>query len=455
MPADQQLVAIKKIVSLLMASSKNLSLYPANHPQTLNTIEQLWQNIFAFFRSRPQLVLSFSGSEIFFEHDLLVDESLSGEAFTNICASKKINRLIFFPGVTQNELAEFILLINQDFGVDDIDFTAQLKARSIKHIDIKRLLPGNALKKSDGAQEASDSGHQRYELALATLSEVFDQARNEQPISIERIDSIVEWLVKSIVNGDSTIVALTALKDHDEYTCHHSINVAVLAVNLGQQMGLDRDHLVWLGNGALLHDIGKINIPKEIINKPGKLTAKEWQIMKGHPIESTQILSGLPTLEKSALIVAFEHHIGFDMSGYPVRSEPRRPHLFSRIVQITDTYDGLTSKRSYHASYLPTEALNYMLCVTPKAFDPTLLRLFVSSLGVYPIGSVVRLSTKQLAVVINENKTDLLRPKVKLIDKKEGGRTIDLTEDVNLEILEVLNPESAEIDLRTELIGAT
>lgn len=454
MPADRQLAAVRKIVSLLMASSKNLTLYPANHPQTLGTIERLWQDIFALFRSRPQLVLSFSNNEIFFEHDLLVDESLNGEAFTKICSSKKINRLIFFPGVTQNELAEFILLINQDFGTDDIDFTAQLKARSIKHIDIKRLIPGNALKKNDHAQETPGGGQRHYELALATLSEVFDQARDQQPISMERIDSIVEWLVKSIVSGDSTIVALTALKDHDEYTCHHSINVAVLAVNLGQRMGLDRDHLVWLGNGALLHDIGKINIPKEIINKPGKLTAKEWQIMKGHPIESTQILSGLPTLEKSALIVAYEHHIGFDMGGYPVRSERRRPHLFSRIVQITDTYDGLTSKRSYHAAYLPTEALNYMLCVTPKAFDPTLLRLFVSSLGVYPIGSVVRLNTGQLAVVINENKTDLLRPKVKIVDDNDSGRIIDLTEDVSLDITEVLNPESANIDLKTELIGA-
>lgn len=449
MTTEDHIVQVKKIVSLLMACSKNLFLYPIGHPQTRNGIDRLWQSVFAFLRSRPQLVLSFTDCEIFFEHDLLVDESLSCQTLLDICAAKRINRISFLPGLTQNEVAAFLVLLNKS---DAGDFAAALIEAKISHIEVKRLLPGQA-----GADKPHSSGssvkanQQQYDMALTGLTEVFSQAQNEQPIAIERVDAIVEWLVSNIVSGDSTMVALTALRQHDEYTCHHSINVAILAVALAHKLGLDRQRLVWLGTGALLHDIGKINIPKEIINKPGRLTADEWQIMKRHPVESTQILSGLPTLESSALIVAFEHHIGYDLSGYPVRSQQRPPHLFSRMVQITDTYDGLTSKRSYHAPYLPTEALHYMLCVMPQAFDPLLLKLFVLSLGIYPVGSVVKLSTDQLALVVEENQNDLLKPRVKIVDDSGRGRLVDLAGSP-LSVKQIMNPSDTEVDLAKELL---
>ncbi|MDP1809343.1 MAG: HD-GYP domain-containing protein [Actinomycetota bacterium] len=453
MASKNPMALVKKIVSSLMACSKTISFYPMGHPQTQNEIEQLWEHIVAFLKSKPQLVLSFSAGEIFFEHDLLVEESLSCATLIKTCANKKINRIAFLSGLTQGELAGFLSLLTKENGPEGADLARALAQAEISHIEVKRLLSvesehGDATSRANPLQR-----HERqYNVAVTGLSEIFDQAGDDRPVAIDRVDAIVEWLVGSLGTGDSTILALTALKEHDEYTCHHSINVAMLAVALAHRLGLNRQRLVWLATGALLHDIGKVNIPKEIINKPGRLTAEEWRLMKRHPIESTQILSGLPSLEPSALIVAFEHHIGYDLSGYPVRAEGRTPHLFSRIVQIADTYDGLTSRRSYHEPSLPTEALNYMLCVMPQAFDPALLNLFVKSLGVYPVGSVVRLNTDQVALVVGENRDDLLRPKVKLLDDAAPGRLIDLAGS-RLSIDRIMSPAAAGVDLTKELLS--
>lgn len=454
MANENRLAALRQVVTSLMACSKTISLYPMGHPQTRNEVERLWRLIVGFLQEKPELVLSFSRGEIFFEDDLLVEESLSCVALINACADNDINRLYFLSGLTQKELAGFLSLLNKADEPDGVDFARALAESEIDHIKVKRLIAVDSEEDGDATDQSNTLKvhRQRYNTAVTGLGDVFAQAGSGRPIAIEKVDDIVEWLVSNLMTGDSTMLALTALKEHDEYTCHHSINVAMLAVVLAQRLGLNRQRLVWLATGALLHDIGKINIPKDIINKPGKLSAEEWRLMKRHPIESTQILSGLPTLEPSALIVAFEHHIGYDLSGYPVRGDRRRPHLFSRIVQIADTYDGLTSRRSYHEPALPTEALHYMLCVMPQAFDPFLLSLFVKALGVYPIGSLVRLNDGALALVAAENKDDLLKPKVRLLDDTAADRIIDLAAS-RLSIDRVINPADAGVDLTREVLS--
>lgn len=450
--SNEPLVA-HKIVTLLMATSKNLLLYPAAHPQIIGAVEALWQEIFTYLRGNRRLVISIADGEIFLDRELLVDASLSGQEFVTACASKNINRIVFLPGVTQQEIIGFLTVLNMDFGSGQPDVAAELQKAGVTQIEIKRLLASGSQPEKPQAR-INKTHYHHYELAVASLGECYSRFQQDRQINIDQVGSIVSWIVGAVASKNPALLALAALRKHDEYICHHSINVAILAATLGTRLGLDQPQLTWLGLGAVLHDIGKIVIPQEIINKPGRLTSDEWQIMKSHPLESVKILSTLPDLAPAAMVVAFEHHLGDDLSGYPEVSAGYQPHFFSRIVRIADTYDGLTSARSYHSAHLPTQALTFLTSSAGDAFNPALVKLFVRSIGLFPVGSVVRLSDGRVAIVKGENDKDLLRPIVRILSYNQPEEEVELATRPELAILEPLSPDEAGIDIDSELAPA-
>ena len=250
---------------------------------------------------------------------------------------------------------------------------------------------------------------------------------------------------------DAELQTLHQIRKYDEYTYLHSLNVARLSVGLGKRLGLDSKMLAELGWAALLHDIGKLHVPLEILNKMKKFSAHELAVMQSHPAEALAAFArnqpaSIQRLRR--LSAAFEHHQRFDLKGYPSVSSKLQLHPFSRIVAIADTFDAMTTDRIYQRRVLPDVALKLMSQGFGTIFDPTLLQAFVTAMGAYPVGSLVVLSDQSLAVVIRyPSRNSMDRPEIVRVNP-ETSRPIDLMDGSasHLKILRSVFPEDHEID---------
>jgi putative nucleotidyltransferase with HDIG domain len=213
---------------------------------------------------------------------------------------------------------------------------------------------------------------------------------------------------------------LTALKKYDNYTFTHMVNVSVLAMSQARALNLDGPLLREFGFAALMHDIGKVNTPLEVLNKPGKLDKNEFEIMKRHVVDGAHILRKTPDMPALAPIVAFEHHLKQDLSGYPENIGHRELNLCTMIVSIADVFDALRSNRPYREGLATNRIRSIMGEQDNPAFNQKLLKRFVNIMGLFPVGNVVRLNTDELGVITAEHPSDPFRPQVKVIFDGKG-----------------------------------
>ncbi|WP_051207382.1 HD-GYP domain-containing protein [Butyrivibrio sp. AE3006] len=247
-------------------------------------------------------------------------------------------------------------------------------------------------------------------------------------------------IVNEIQNAESLIVEQMTLSNYDNYTYVHSVNVDVLSVIIGIGMGLRNEELELLSQGAIMHDIGKCDIPIEIINKPSKLTWDEFEIMKKHPEHGLNRLrekvktdgEDVAAVVKNAV---YSHHENWDGSGYPRKLSGEKIHKFARIIHVADVYDALTSKRAYKDSMNPANAIEYIMANTGTMFDDEVTSVFVKYVAPYPIGCRVLLSNGKQGVISENNQKQLSRPKVKL----DSGTVVDLMNKLDITILQILN----------------
>jgi len=249
---------------------------------------------------------------------------------------------------------------------------------------------------------------------------------------MKKIARTVQALVDVCLEDDHTFLTVSAVKSGEAYAAHHAANVAILSIALGEKLGLSKVELADLGMGAVFHDVGLQNCPADVMMKPGPLDSGERQQIEQHPMRSVEYLLNQKSFNKSGLsqiVVAFEHHRNFDGTGYP--TVRRKPDLFSRIVTIADAYDALTTQRPWRNALMPDETLGRMTHEAGRRFDPELMKVFVNTLGLYPIGTLVRLDTGEMGLVIygGGEGERLGRPIIALIgnDGKMGG-TADLAE---------------------------
>ena len=215
-------------------------------------------------------------------------------------------------------------------------------------------------------------------------------------------------------------MALTALKKYDNYTFTHMVNVSALAMAQARALNIEGTLLREFGVAALMHDIGKVHTPLEVLNKPDKLTKDEFDVMKRHVVDGAHILRRTPEMPALAPIVAFEHHLKQDLSGYPENIGSRKLNLCTMIVSIADVFDALRSNRPYRQGLATNRIRAIMGEQGNPAFNQTLLKRFVNLMGLFPVGNLVRLSTDELAVVTAEHPTDPFRPQVKIIADRNG-----------------------------------
>jgi HD-GYP domain-containing protein (c-di-GMP phosphodiesterase class II) len=253
-------------------------------------------------------------------------------------------------------------------------------------------------------------------------------------------------------------MGMTALRDYDEYTFTHSVNVCIISVVLGQKLGLSKIQLYELGLGALFHDLGKQRVDAELVNKTSGLTEAEWEQMKQHPVEGLLALfsmRGLTDVPYRAMLMAYEHHMKADLTGYPPNKRERRPTLFSWIVATADGFDAATSKRSYQSQpWPPDEVLREMRENPKRGFDPLLVKALINVTGIFPVGTLAILDTFELAVVTarNPDPARVHQPIVKVISDPLGvmlaqpstldlGETDTATGKPRRSIIKTINPE--------------
>jgi HD-GYP domain-containing protein (c-di-GMP phosphodiesterase class II) len=247
-----------------------------------------------------------------------------------------------------------------------------------------------------------------------------------QTIHLHRARRVVQSMVDQLLQDEAALVGLTTLRCHDEYTHNHTVNVCILAMVLGQRLGYHRNLLSDLGMAALFHDLGKASISHDLLNKPTDFTEDDWKIVRRHPILGVKTIIKLKGPTESAIKIsfgAFEHHLNYDLSGYPRLPGPWDLTLFGRVIGVADCYDALTSSRVYNrVPYSPEKALKFMLAKSGKAFDPLLLKVFVNCLGIYPVGTVLLLDTGEVGVVVkaNSNLDKADRPTAKIIADAHG-----------------------------------
>lgn len=306
------------------------------------------------------------------------------------------------------------------------------QTEKLSAIELKRL----ERVADDDAFDARKMARKTYFNAVSYAKGVFNAVMNSERVSLKKTKRVISSLVNQILKQEQVLLGMTAIKDYDEYTYYHSTNVSIIAVALGHRLGLNRTMLMELGIAALFHDIGKIHIPPEVLNKPTSLTHDEWKIIKQHPVWGVRALLNIRELDdlsiKSAL-AAFEHHMNDNFTGYPRIKHPSELSLFSKIVSIADRYDAMTSARVYaRAALSPEKALRTMQEWAGKEVDALLFKFFMNLVGIYPIGLLVLLDTKELGLVFENNKDDLNRPRVMVIADSNRqwvkGFVVDLNE---------------------------
>lgn len=278
-------------------------------------------------------------------------------------------------------------------------------------------------------------------------------------VDVKMAKTLVTDLADNIMINPHAMMWLTHLKQRHEYTLTHSINVCILALTFGRHMDLERGQLEILGLGALLHDIGKLRIPTEILDKPGRLTPEEFAVMKTHPVEGYQILKDDKHLPPDALDVVHYHHERISGKGYPDGLTTQQITLLTKMASIVDVYDAITSDRCYHDGISPYKALQNMYGWTKADFDKELIEAFMSCMGVYPVGSIVELNNGQIGIVIATTPKTRLRPIVLLImdEKRQHYRTrriFNMSSQVwdrdkkHLEIKHIVEPNELGVSVR-------
>lgn len=267
--------------------------------------------------------------------------------------------------------------------------------------------------------------------ANALIRDLMQDVRLGRQIQSERVEPVVEKITQSILRNSGALLSLCRIKNKDDYTFQHSVSVCGLQTAFARALGLPASDIQDAGIGGLLHDIGKTRVPDEILNKPGKLTDDEFRQIKCHVVESRRILEATPGISATAVQVAAQHHERHDGSGYPLGLKGGEISQMGQMAAIVDVYDAITSDRCYHKGMEPTEAMRKIFEWSKFHFNPELVHAFTRCIGIYPTGSLVRLESGRLAVVIGQCEGNLLKPLVRVMFSARHNHYLP-AEDVDL-----------------------
>ena len=332
---------------------------------------------------------------------------------------RRLGGLRFSAGLSLDELESFLRVFHADrTGTAAVTLEEESARTGVRNVCAIRAREAGAPAPSENNEPDADIDRHRTRLVFnravkGTRDVMLRTARTGRP-ALQQARRVVQPIVDRLLRSENSLVGLTALKRHDEYTYAHCVNVSILSIRMGQLLGLSRAELATIGVAGLMHDTGKVMVPAEVLCKPGQLDPQEWASIRRHPIEGLRIVSRLPGISElmlDAMRVAFEHHMNVDHSGYPGVSRPRDMGAFSRIVAVADCFDAVTSHRAYRKRPMTAhEALRLLLGRERGNFDRAVLWALVQTVGLYPAGTLLRTESGRLLLSVAPYSTDPGRP---------------------------------------------
>jgi len=273
----------------------------------------------------------------------------------------------------------------------------------------------STVRESIGIREEIDNARQIRTEARDAVASIMDEARFGRPVEVEKVDRTVSSMMDSILRNSNALISLNRIKTKDDYTFMHSVSVCALMISFCQAMKIDVDTARQIAVGAMLHDVGKAKTPQEILTKAGKLSAEEFTIMREHVVDTKKLLSETPGIAPLSVTLAAEHHERFDGSGYPAGLRDGDISPFGQMVAIADVYDAMTSNRTYQKGMEPAEVVRRIYGWSGSHFEKTMVQGFIKSVGIYPVGTLVRLENGLLGFVLDFTTENLLHPLLRVV----------------------------------------
>ncbi len=421
-------------VRRLAAAVRGAQLYAPGHPLVRRGLEALSEAVVQLLADQPSVALGFIDQEIVVGDTPLPRAAENYGELLRRLQAVGVERIAFERGVTPDELNTLVATLAHPelkpgttaVGILPSDPGSTLQ--SLPHIRIGRISLDERVDTS-----AADVATIRrlYSDAVSIATSLWDMAQKEGQPDPDGARELVDDLAQAVAQNRTALVALTALKNYDNYTFTHMVNVSILTMAQARALSVEGAQLRDLGLAALMHDIGKVRTPIEILHKPDKLTDEEFAVMRLHVVDGAEILRRTPDMPPLATVVAFEHHLRLDGAGYPVGIKRNTLNLATMLCSIADVYDAMRSQRIYQEAFPTDRILSVLKRNDGMQFDQHLVRRFSQLMGIYPPGNLVRLNTGEIAVVLRIYAPDPYRPKVRVI-LAANGEKLARPRDVNL-----------------------
>jgi putative nucleotidyltransferase with HDIG domain len=449
------MTAAEEFVRRFSATVRSSELYSPAHPLVQRAAQTFVTACGEMLHDQPTVIIGFLDGEVVLNDFRLPKANATLTGLVRDMRERDIEKITFVQGLEMSDIKTLI----EEFGDKETrkPLGDRLLSRGVKRITVGRVAVEEEPKEGVGLAAA----RQIYSQAVNGAEQIWNAAKTGEQPDPSGARTIIDSLSKLVYQDKTSLMALTSLKQHDRYTFTHMVNVTALSMALAKSLNLDGPMLREFGFAALMHDIGKVNTPAEVLNKPGKLTKEEFDIMKRHVIDGAHILRRTPEVPALAPVVAFEHHLKFDLTGYPENVGTRKLNLCTMVVTVVDVFDALRSNRVYRAGMATDRIKAIMQQQDGTAFNNALLRRFVNMMGLFPIGTLVRLGSGELAVVVREHPDDPFRPQIKLIRDAAGDMLEtpvlantwerDDRGDYPLAIIEAVDPQDAGVDPLTFL----
>ncbi len=422
------------LVRKLAAALRAGQLYAPSHPLVQRAFDTLNEALTQLLTDQPTIAIGIIGQEIIVGDVPLPRAAESMGEMIRRLKSLGIERIAFDRGVTPDEVQTLALTIAHPErrpgetapGVEPAEPLAVLNG--LQHIRVGRIQTEE--KKETSAADIATI-RRLYADATNMAGSVWEIARTEGTPDPKAARVLVDSLAQAVSANRTALIALTALKNYDNYTFTHMVNVSILTMSQARAIGIEGATLREMGLAALMHDIGKVRTPTEILNKPDKLTDTEFTVMRMHVVDGAEILRRTPEMPEIAPIVAFEHHLRLDGTGYPFGVKRSGLNVGTMLCSIADVYDAMRSQRAYQQAFPSDRILEVMKRSDGQQFDQHLVRRFTQLLGIYPPGNLVRLDDGALAVVMAVHAPEPFKPRVKVIVTPKGEH-LETPYEINL-----------------------
>ncbi len=438
----------RKLLAAFYSALRALKFYPLENEAVQKALEEL-HVIVSNLLAREGVVEFRMVGDFFFLNETRLRLDLRNfstfGSFARTLRDHGIGEVLLDRGLQIREWAPFLSLLLRSPVADDPyrGFLDRLAQTPVERIRVETEKEQARL---DVESEAMEGARRTYAYSVQMAREVLSDVRIGKAVNVRKVKRAVQSIVDQVLADEPSLVAMTTLREFDEYTFTHSVNVCIFSVVIGQRLGLDKLQLYELGLGALFHDVGKTRLDPHIINKTSGLSEDEWGVMKEHPTEGLLALfqlHGFADVPYRQMLMAYEHHMKVDLTGYPSSKRPREIGLFSRIVGVADAFDAGTSTRSYQYKPWPPDAVLKEMRDNPKrGFDPVLVKALMTATGVYPVGTLVVLDTFELGVVTwaNSDPKRLHQPEIKIL---ADGMGVPLATPLTVR-LDELDPSTGE-----------